>query len=235
VAVDERVVNDSGQVHRVTQPVDLPSGWEPQALFGSSFGGTTPMGRAVPLTFAAPAASAPAPAAPAPAPSGPAPRTGLAGESTSPPPMAGRRVSSRPTAAELAPDLGTPKTRSPKPKQPDVYSPHPEPTSPRVPPPELAAFASTELRALRAQEKKDVWARAALLTALAERIFALLDHWEQTGEDELARKSLAALARDLATPTDNPNMADSLWFMALATLETFSKPRPRSRNTFWKR
>jgi Ca-activated chloride channel family protein len=29
VAVDSRVVNDGGEVHRVVQPVELPSGWEP--------------------------------------------------------------------------------------------------------------------------------------------------------------------------------------------------------------
>lgn len=40
VAVDERVVNEGGQTHRVTQPVDLPSGWEtptaqaPTAMYG---------------------------------------------------------------------------------------------------------------------------------------------------------------------------------------------------------
>ncbi|OLF10423.1 VIT domain-containing protein [Actinophytocola xanthii] len=225
VAVDERVVNESGQVHRVTQPVDLPSGWEPQALFGSNFSASAsaPMGRGVPLAFA------PSPAAPA--------ATTYVAESAHPRPTVGRRLPPRPTAADLAPDPLKGKARGRKPQQPDVHPPQAQPTPPAMPtsPPTLIDFAINERRALLADDKKDVWARAALLAALAERIFALLDHWKQTGEDELARTSLAALAKDLAKPTDNPNMADSLWFMAIATLNTFSKPRPNPRKNFWKR
>lgn len=32
VAIDTRVVNEGGQVHRVTQPVDLPHGWQPPGM-----------------------------------------------------------------------------------------------------------------------------------------------------------------------------------------------------------
>jgi Ca-activated chloride channel family protein len=42
VAVDERVVNEGGTVHRVTQPVDAPSGWEPGRFAGA--GMAAPLG-----------------------------------------------------------------------------------------------------------------------------------------------------------------------------------------------
>jgi Ca-activated chloride channel family protein len=35
VAIDTRVVNEGGEVHRVTQPVELPSGWEMAAAYGA--------------------------------------------------------------------------------------------------------------------------------------------------------------------------------------------------------
>ncbi|MFD4668176.1 VIT domain-containing protein [Lentzea sp. NPDC058450] len=61
VAVDERVVSD-GTVHRVTQPVEQPAGWEMPSMPVRSFGG----GMGAPLA-AAPAPFAPGPFAAAPA------------------------------------------------------------------------------------------------------------------------------------------------------------------------
>jgi Ca-activated chloride channel family protein len=59
VAVDEEVVSD-GTVHRVVQPVELPSGWQPQQLSLQAGGyGGPPM-----PTFAAAPAAFPPPAAP---------------------------------------------------------------------------------------------------------------------------------------------------------------------------
>jgi Ca-activated chloride channel family protein len=59
VAVDSRVVNDSGQNRRVTQPVELPSGWEisadpaPQVLLASAAPVPPPAaGREIRPTFA---------------------------------------------------------------------------------------------------------------------------------------------------------------------------------------
>jgi Ca-activated chloride channel family protein len=43
VAVDERVVNEGGTLHRVTQPVDAPSGWE-LGTFGGVAGAAMPLG-----------------------------------------------------------------------------------------------------------------------------------------------------------------------------------------------
>ncbi|GGU27292.1 VIT domain-containing protein [Lentzea flava] len=58
VAVDERVVSD-GTVHRVVQPVELPSGWEmpapgfaaPMAVAGGGYGGPPPLAPAAPARF----------------------------------------------------------------------------------------------------------------------------------------------------------------------------------------
>jgi Ca-activated chloride channel homolog len=37
VALDSRVVNEGGEVHRVVQPVELPAGWAPQAAMPAQF------------------------------------------------------------------------------------------------------------------------------------------------------------------------------------------------------
>ncbi len=63
VAVDSEVVTDGAGPHRVTQPVELPAGWEPPAPFGAA-GGMVPMAATAPAqdVFGAPP---PAPGAPA--------------------------------------------------------------------------------------------------------------------------------------------------------------------------
>jgi Ca-activated chloride channel homolog len=44
VAVDQRVVNEGGKVHRVVQPVEMPQGWDmPAAVGGGVYGGAMPM------------------------------------------------------------------------------------------------------------------------------------------------------------------------------------------------
>jgi Ca-activated chloride channel family protein len=57
VAVDQRVVNEGGKTHRVTQPVDLPSGWEPPPMqVAGGFAPQAAMARSMPMYGAAPAA-----------------------------------------------------------------------------------------------------------------------------------------------------------------------------------
>jgi Ca-activated chloride channel family protein len=67
VAVDSRVVTEGGTPRRVTQPVELPSGWEPPSVLAGGGGG----GRMMPMAMKL--ASPGAPAAPGAAPGGPAP------------------------------------------------------------------------------------------------------------------------------------------------------------------
>jgi Ca-activated chloride channel family protein len=58
VAVDSRVVTQGGELKQVTQPVDLPDGWDPFAGGGAVYGGAMPLA----------ASSPPAPAGPSGAP-----------------------------------------------------------------------------------------------------------------------------------------------------------------------
>ncbi|MBY8850080.1 hypothetical protein K7G98_17150, partial [Saccharothrix sp. MB29] len=63
VAVDQRVVDESGELHRVTQPVELPDGWAVPgggAYGGGGYGAPAPAFGAVP--DAMPLAGAPMPA-----------------------------------------------------------------------------------------------------------------------------------------------------------------------------
>ncbi len=65
VAVDSRVVNESGQVHRVTQPVETPDGWAapaPAPAFRSGGYGASPPGAAADMALLHRAVPAPAPA-----------------------------------------------------------------------------------------------------------------------------------------------------------------------------
>jgi Ca-activated chloride channel homolog len=217
VAIDQRMVNEGGEPHRVTQPVDLPSGWEPP---GKAFGGTQPMAAAQAMPFAASrmnvgSAGAPFRASAAGAESGKVDQ-----------PKRRRKQQAPPPAAPAIREFALPPTEEP---QFPITSP-PEPK-----PPALAVFAEAELRKLMDADDKDVWTRLTILGELAERIKPLLDHWRQTGERETACHSLTVLATDLSKPTENPNMADSLWYMALATLYTVSRPKPPPRSTFWKK
>lgn len=64
VAIDSRVVNEGGELRKVTQPVDLPQGWDPNALAGGGYGGAfagapAPMMQAASLGGAARGMAAP--------------------------------------------------------------------------------------------------------------------------------------------------------------------------------
>ncbi|MCT2586676.1 VIT and VWA domain-containing protein [Actinophytocola gossypii] len=217
VAVDQRVVNEGGEVHRVTQPVDLPSGWEPP---GAVFGGTQPMAaRAMPFAASRMAVESAGGTFRA-----SAPGTGF-GKVNQP---------KRRRTPQAPPPPASPSVREFA--LPSIEEPQFPITSPPEPkPPALAVFAEAELRKLMDADDKDVWTRLTILGELAERIKPLLDHWRRTGERETACHSMTVLAKDISEPTDNPNMADSLWYMALATLYTVSRPKPPPRSTFWKK
>ena len=60
VAVDSRVVTDGGVPHRVTQPVELPAGWDPvgfglprAAVASAALGAVAKRGRMMPMRAAA--------------------------------------------------------------------------------------------------------------------------------------------------------------------------------------
>jgi Ca-activated chloride channel homolog len=296
VAIDERVVNDAGKVHRVTQPVDLPSGWDPQAT--TTYAGTAPMAaQAMPFTsarrmggrapgvhsaggnlgsgfaeFAADRAGLdavspealpgqferpvhkrqnPKPPVPGPEAVGPQAPGSHAGGDTRTSSLPGSTTPKAPV--HQTPTHQTPTHQTPTHQSRSTHASTPSgttastpgttaptsndpqfPTAPG-PLPTLAAFAVHERQLLLAEAEKDIWTRTALLKVLAGRIKPLLDHWRRSGERESAVNSMTVLANDLSIPHDNPNMADSLWHMALVTLDTVSKPKPQRHNTFWKR
>ncbi|OLF07615.1 trypsin [Actinophytocola xinjiangensis] len=241
VAIDERVVNESGRVHRVTQPVDLPSGWETEAI--SAFA-AAPAPAAQAMGYASARRMGAAPAGRAESGGALAFGSGFAGLGGGFAPEKAPGHLDRPGSARRTPKLPSPIPQPPGVRPPSGPSPlAPEPSVPEpekpvadVPAvlPTLAVFANRERNLLIDEASKDVWTRFAQLNALAGRIKPLLEHWLKTGERPTAVHSMTVLANDLAKPTDNPNMADSLWFMAVVTLETVSKPKPPPRSTFWK-
>ncbi len=239
VAVDQRVVNEGGKVHKVTQPVDLPSGWELPAVQPAGGFAPTAMGRAMPAFGAAgPAAFASresrsrgftrgarmdgmALSASPPMhrpPTGPTPETSVSG---------GDVLDSQDSATTFG-DV-------------DAESAPPPPGSvvpPVVPPPTkpLTDFVATELKALKSAAAEEVWTRAGLLTALSERIRVLLGPWQKAGEPQDARLTLGRLSADLAVPTADPTEVDNRWHHTIATLESLITTTPAaSRRAFWKR
>ncbi|WP_420801738.1 VIT domain-containing protein [Pseudofrankia asymbiotica] len=249
VAVDHRVVNEGGAPRRVTQPVDLPSGWDHEEERARG-------GPALPLAGGARLASFAAPASP---------------PVTMPPPMAPPPVA--PAPYQPAPvwagpggsrgwdDLDVPdflKTgpwAGPAPAQQPAAPPAPGRTrgrakakGPRVA--TLAELAATELAALRAGSGHSTETRAAALAALAGRIRAALPAWRRDGEPEAACVALEKLRDQLATAPSGEAEVTRLWERALAVLEAIrdgraerlpeagpeaDAPARRSRQPFWKR
>jgi len=232
VAVDQRVVNEGGEVHRVTQPVDLPSGWEPPAV--QAFGGFAPGGGFAPA--AAPAAEMArnrmslggaqakfAKAAPLDR-LQQAPGAGPAGSPLPPPqpPMAAKPASDYMDLAESG--ITEAEAR-----------PEPFPVAP--PRPSLTDFVAAELKILKAGANEDAGTRLALLTPLADRIRFHLRWWQSAGEPEESCQKLATLAATLATPTTESTEIDRRWQEALATLASLlpTATPTRTRRPFWKR
>lgn len=229
VAVDHRVVNEGGTTHRVTQPVDLPSGWEVPT---SAPAATAPAAAGMPrygtmARFSAMESSAPQSY-------GAAPGSFSAGSAdTYAGPQAGGYGAAPPPPNMPAPGAApwTPPTAPPLRKR---KAPTP-PGSPGDARP-LTMFAAEELTRLRGNDGQDVWLRAGLLTALSERIRLQLEAWRQTNEPEAARTTLGELSKELATPTADPTEVDRRWHKAIATLTSLtSSTTPRTRRPFWKR
>jgi Ca-activated chloride channel family protein len=235
VAVDQRVVNEGGKVHRVTQPVDLPSGWEPPAAapMAGGFAPVAAIARSMPTYGSAPASfgrndarnrmtafGGPQgghrmPPVPPPAPGAP----GVVPAAKPAPDFDGISLESlaQPPAAERAADAATP---------------------PVVPPraTTLATFVADQLKTLKASSTADIWTRAALLTALADQIQLHLQSWRATDEPRTAREALAILSTQLATPTTDAAEAETRWQRTLTTLESLTtQSTTRSRRPFWKR
>ncbi|WP_436519999.1 VIT domain-containing protein [Actinoplanes sp. HUAS TT8] len=236
VAVDERVVNEGGQVKKVTQPVEMPSGWEPPAV---------PMAAGIVLASAAsPFPGAPAAARPAmfppvpPAPGSPPPAPSFA-------PAGGAEMRKRSATFSA---------------QADMDGSAPPPALPRTAGPQFVAgggvgargfgrsartlggdggvalddvraLATVEAGRLRDAADRPDYERRDLLEDLASRLTVLLT--PLTGDE------FAAL-HDLVTLLAGEAALDEKWAAALQVLTDFgaatttTPPKPASR-AFWKR
>ncbi len=217
VAVDQRVVNEGGKTKRVTQPVDLPSGWEvpTPAPAPAAYGMAAPASMP---TFAAGAQFGGA----AVSRSAPSYDTSF-GDGFSVQGMPDSLTGGSPGQGPgqfMPPVVPPPKKRS---------RPVPTPTEP------LSTFAATELTRLQQNDGQDVWLRSGLLTALAERIRVLLTKWQEAGEAKSARSAMGALSTELSLPTADPAEVDRRWQRALETLTSVSTKSAQPRRAFWKR
>jgi Ca-activated chloride channel family protein len=207
VAVDQRVVTEGGTTRAVTQPVDLPSGWDPPMAAGPTVAAAASMPASMP-TF------------------GTARRFAAA-------------ESSATVAGDLAGGFGAAPGGGAPGWQPPTAPPPPAPSRGKSAPsplpagdaPSLAKFVTDELARLRANDGQDVWLRAGLLSALAERIRVQLTAWQL--EPEPLRATLGTLSAELAVPTADTAEVDRRWQHAIATLDSLTARRPR--RAFWKR
>jgi Ca-activated chloride channel homolog len=252
VAVDSRVVTGGGVPHRVTQPVELPAGWNlnsPSPAHpvpgGPAASGPTqfreqhrkPYEHAAersaaepgetPVQAAAPAAAVPSgpPLRSVPAPSAPAPG-GPAGKPR-------HATRSRGPASVLA-GSGGGRSGGPQPGRPSG--------SARL----LAARdqVADEVAALRLARDATAAERLRFLADLATRLTALLT-WlagEPAGAGDLAGLTELAARLQACDAPRAPRDAepDALWDEAIRVLTTFAQPRAGDpgggdRGTFWKR
>ena len=218
VAVDQRVVNEGGNTKRVTQPVDLPSGWDvPTANYAQAgYGMTAPASMP---TFGAGARFGAAELSRG-APSYDTAYGGGYGAQGGLPASVPGGAPGRGPGQFMPPVVPAPKKRS---------RPAATPAEP------LSTFAATELTRLRENGGQDVWLRSGLLTALAERIRVLLTKWQEAGEAKSARSAMGALSTELSLPTADPAEIDRRWQRAVETLTSLSTTSAKPRRAFWKR
>jgi Ca-activated chloride channel family protein len=242
VALDPRVVNDGGEVHRVIQPVELPSGWEMSGMTLAA--GMTPM--AAPMAMPAPGSAH------------------LSGGG------ARARVAKLFRAKDDAPvsaagpneardvSFGTPTVLPKFPPPPGIPTPPGIPAPPRRPAPTpgpgipipphrpepapspggitVAQIAAQEARSLRAAEAEPDHRRRDLLDDLASRLDALV-RYLASGEPAEALRALVALLRE-----ESRTVAER-WSTALSTLDRLAGSRAstqdtgpdRRRGAFWRR
>jgi Ca-activated chloride channel homolog len=215
VATDSRVVTDGGTPHRVTQPVEFPSGWEP-AAFG------LPSAPGHPMTSAGYSARRPMPLLQA-----------AAGGEKLPAPTAGRARTGRPGV----PAAGVARSVRPQ-RRPAVMAGDAHRLA-------LARRqAAQEAAVLRAARRDPETERRRLLADLASRLDALvasLAGEPSLGQQRARLAELAGKLRDCDQPPPRYcTELDALWDEAIALLMAFGEGRlpageePAAR-PFWKR
>jgi Uncharacterized protein containing a von Willebrand factor type A (vWA) domain len=206
VAVDERVVTEGGEPHRVIQPVELPSGWEPPV--------------AAPMMLAA--APMPAPGA---APMAAAPMEGFARPTAAP---RGRPLFRRSRGLGGRADKRSEATTA------DTGGAMPpwSPTEAEVGPVEVAAgpvgapdvvreVAAQEARRLRAAADTPEYERRELLADLGTRLAALTGELGAGPAAQAVRALVAELAEDRLAAVTGAELAQ-MWDRALAVLDALA-------------
>jgi Ca-activated chloride channel homolog len=199
VAIDARVATDGAAPHEVTQPVELPSGWEPQEKKRMrsmvipqhgpiSVSADTAYGAARPSLSAAP-----------PAPSIPAPEV-----------MAPMTVSSRSRRPRVAGAGGGGGGGVHRPATTAVRT-----------------QAASEARLLRASADEPAFRRRDLLEDLVTRLEALLLHVEQSGQ--AMERIATTLRELIAVLRDEDRTVDERWNRALTVLDELAGNRAERR------
>ncbi|XVU22210.1 VIT domain-containing protein [Actinoplanes sp. CA-054009] len=194
VAVDSRVVNEGGQTRRVTQPVELPQGWE------------APGDVAPAMLHMAAASIAPPPPPAAPAPAGPALMSFDSSAESSAGGGAGAVLGGRRTGPVSG--FASPRARASFSKLAGTGS-----SAPSID--EMRALAATELQRLRDAAGLPAWEKRDLLDDLASR----LDVLAGSAGDEAFRPLTDLVAR---LRGDSP--VDEKWESALQVLTAFAGP-----------
>jgi Ca-activated chloride channel family protein len=258
VAVDTRVVNEGGEVHRVIQPVELPSGWEPRGMTLAA--GASPMS-AMAAPMAMPAAGSVRLSHTAARPRA-GKLFGAKGDVAAPAAPAGATPPAAPDLTSAGPD-GTPRFPAPSgiptppgvpgrpgiPAPPTIPGPPSIPVPPGVPAPPgrpvpapspggitVAQIAAQEAHSLRAAATEPEHRQRDLLDDLASRLDALV-RYLTAGEPADALRALVVLLRDGSRPVAER------WSAALSTLDTLAASRAstedtgpdRRRGAFWRR
>ncbi|MDL4813790.1 VIT domain-containing protein [Actinomadura opuntiae] len=249
VAVDSRVVSESGTPHQVVQPVETPDGWAAPAV---AYGAASPLMAPPPLPPAGgpppPTFAPPAPAMPA-AP-GSAPRSRLPAAGSPPAPRVSPQASrQRPAVFDDHDDCDVPdflRDSSPPADRaaPPEYGAPTGHGSPGQPPtPDLDPYKEELARLLESLRgvpddtgHRIDRLRQEVLPALTSIVERMQAHFAP-GTEHL--RTLESLRRALlrVTPQSPKHEVDDIWTRTLQTLgELVGKPaNPPTRRPFWKR
>ena len=210
VAVDSRVVNEGGDTRRVTQPVELPSGW-------AAPGGPP---RPIHATMTSTAAPVPPPGA-----SGgfrPTFAPARMQADSSPSASAGAAESNPAVSAGAAP-VGRPGGPQPFAAIPSSVARNRKASAPIPVNDDIQDLLALEAQRLAEAEDRPAYERRDLLADLASRLGVLL-----AGQTDPAYEPLRALVATLTADGD----VEAKWTAAREALAGFAKP---ARKAFWKR
>jgi Ca-activated chloride channel family protein len=230
VAIDERVVNEGGVLHRVTQPVELPHGWEMHmqpaagAMLAAQFG--------APGAFQQPMAMPGQPGMAGPGQPGMAMPPAMWAPGSAMPmaaPSHGRRLRLRDGMARSRRASGTAAAApAPAAEAAAESARNAVPRSAR----EFAAKWRAELCSL---DGKPAELRSAWLTRFAAQVNASLGALAADGLDEALVRQLRELAAELASPPPDVAGLQLLWLRAGDVLDGLAGESDRSAGAFWRR